>query len=257
MGWRSDPRLVGVAAWIIACSALAGLRQSALGQPGESRPTDGVRVEGMVTYRGPLPEPIPLPEAGTVRHLIEVEPKTKGLKDAVVWLEGVFPPAKPAQPVKSTVIQVDQRDFQFVPHVLAINAGQEVEFLNSDAANHGVSAASFEAENRFNVVVPSGGSCKHRFVASNRPVAIGCPIHWAMSAWIFVFGHPYHAVTDDHGSFHLPPVAPGQYTLRLRHPDSGIERRQDFVVSPGMPVRRRIEFVESDLKLGATATPSQ
>ena len=49
---------------------------------------DRVRVLGTVTYDGPVPDPIPIPEAGTVRNLIEVDPKTKGLKDAVVWLEG-------------------------------------------------------------------------------------------------------------------------------------------------------------------------
>jgi len=79
---------------------------------------------------------------------------------------------------------MDRRDYSFVPHVLAVNAGQEVEFLNNDVANHGVSAASFEAENRFNITTPPGGSYKHRFAASKRPVAIGCPIHAAMSAWI-------------------------------------------------------------------------
>src|SRR3954469_19353758 len=34
-----------------------------------------VRVEGVVSYDGPLPEPVPVAEAGTVRHLVEVEPK--------------------------------------------------------------------------------------------------------------------------------------------------------------------------------------
>jgi len=39
---------------------------------------------------------------------------------------------------------MDQRDYCFVPRVLAVDAGQQVEFLNNDVANHGVSAASFE-----------------------------------------------------------------------------------------------------------------
>ena len=60
----------------------------------DSTPSDEtVRVEGVVTYDGRLPEPIPVAEAGTSRQLMEVDPKTKGLKDAVVWLEGVPEPA--------------------------------------------------------------------------------------------------------------------------------------------------------------------
>jgi len=52
-----------------------------------------VRIEGLVTYDGRLPKPIPVNEADTSRQLIEVDPKTKGLKDAVVWLEGIREPA--------------------------------------------------------------------------------------------------------------------------------------------------------------------
>ena len=50
-----------------------------------------VRVEGLITYDGPLPDPIPVPEAGTMRHLVVVDPKTRGLKDAVVWLDVADP----------------------------------------------------------------------------------------------------------------------------------------------------------------------
>ena len=79
-----------------------------------------------------------------MRRLIEIEPKTKGLKDAVVWLDGTPAAGKPATLSKANPVQMDQRDYCFVPHVLAVNAGQQVEFLNNDVANHGVSAASFE-----------------------------------------------------------------------------------------------------------------
>jgi plastocyanin len=257
MTCRCDTRLVGAVAWLIASSALTSPSGITLGEPGKSGPPDPVRVEGVVTYTGPLPEPIPIAEAGTVRHLIEIEPKSKGLKDAVVWLEGVRAPAKPTKSIKFALIQMDQRDFRFVPHVLAIDAGQQVEFLNSDTANHGVSAASFEPENRFNVVTSSGGSYKHRFIASKRAIAIGCPIHGVMSAWIYVFDHPYRAVTDETGFFHLPPVPPGHYTLLLRHADGGMERRQAVVVEPGTPMQLRIEFGEKDLKAGAKAKPTR
>jgi plastocyanin len=240
--------LAGAAAWIIAWSALTGSSRTALGEPTKSGTPDPVRVEGVVSYTGPLPEPIPIAEAGTVRQLVEIEPKTKGLKEAVVWLEGVPASAKPTKPIEPVPVQMDQRDFRFVPHVLAIDAGQEVEFLNSDAANHGVTAASFEEKNRINVVTPSGGSLKHRFVASKRPVAIGCPIHGSMSAWIYIFDHPFHAVTDEKGSFRLPPVPPGRYTMYVRHPEGGMERHQELVVRPGAAVRLGIDFSESDLK---------
>ena len=147
-----------------------------------------VRIEGVVTYDGRLPDPIPVSEAGTSRQLIEVDPKTKGLKDAVVWLEGVPEPVAHQQVADEPVV-MDQQNFFFVPHVLAVRSGQAVEFRNSDVANHGVMASSLEPRNQFNVMIPFGRHHAHRFVTSKYPVAIGCPIHTAMAAWIFVFDH--------------------------------------------------------------------
>ena len=120
-------------------------------------PAGTVRVEGVVSYDGPLPEPIPVHEAGTVRHLVEVEPKAKGLKEAVVWLEGVPRPARSGDEAPEEPVVMDQQNYFFVPHVLAVEAGRAVEFRNGDVANHGVTASSPEPENRFNVVTPPGG----------------------------------------------------------------------------------------------------
>jgi plastocyanin len=209
--------------------------------------TGSVRVEGIVTYDGPLPEPIPVAEAATVRHPVEVDPRTKGLKDAVVWLDGA--PARPEPSARRQPVQVDQRNFFFVPHVLAVETGQEVQFLNSDNANHGVTAAALEPANCFNVSIPLAGEhYTHRFVASKHPVAIGCPVHASMAAWIYVFDHPHHAVTDDQGRFRLPVVPPGQYTLQVRHADGGMRKQEAIEIRSGNPVRLRIEFHEADLR---------
>jgi plastocyanin len=211
-------------------------------------PSEQVRIEGVVTYDGRLPEPIPVSEAATTRQLMEVDPKTKGLKDAVVWLEGVSEPA-PKVKVADQQVVMDQQNFFFVPHVLAITSGQAVEFRNSDIANHGIISSSLEPENRFNVVIQQGGHFTHRFVTSKRPVALGCPIHVSMAGWIFVFDHRFHAVTDNLGRFTLPPVSSGRYTLRVHHPDGGLRKTKQLAVESDKPVRLRIDFHESDRKL--------
>jgi plastocyanin len=201
-------------------------------------------VEGIVTYDGPVPAPIPVAEAASVRYPIEVDPKTRGLKETTVWLDGALARRKPeagAQP-----LQMDQRNFVFIPHVLTIDAGQEVEFLNSDVANHGVTATSLEPENCFNVSMALGEGYKHRFVASSHPVAIGCPVHASMSAWIYVFAHPNHAVTDERGRFRLPPLPPGRYTLQVRHADGGMRKRVPVVARARDHLDMRIEFHGED-----------
>ena len=131
----------GIAILVAACVGPAWA-----GDPkaGPVPPAGTVRVEGVVSYDGPLPEPIPVAEAGTVRHLVEVEPKAKGLKEAVVWLEGVPRPARSGDEAPEEPVVMDQQNYFFVPHVLAVEAGRAVEFRNGDVANHGVTASSPE-----------------------------------------------------------------------------------------------------------------
>jgi plastocyanin len=212
-----------------------------------------VRVEGIVTYDGRLPDPIPVIEAGTVRHLVEVDPMTKGLKDVVVWLEGVREPAGAHQKPTDELVVMDQQNYFFVPHVLAVEAGREVEFRNSDGANHGVTASSLEPKNQFNVMISLTGHYTHRFVASKTPVAIGCPIHGTMAAWVYVFDHRIHAVTDPQGRFRLPPVPPGRYTLRVHHPDGGLRKSEKITVEADRPLYLRIDFHDSDRTTGKPA----
>jgi plastocyanin len=234
-----------LATWtvLVTLSPLWGAKDNA------TSASEPVRVEGIVTYDGRLPEPIHVAEAGTFRELIEVDPKTKGLKDAVVWLEGVTEPVGSHQEVADKPVVMDQQSFFFVPHVLAVKSCQAVEFRNSDAANHGVRASSLEPRNQFNRMTPLRGHFTHRFVTSKHPVAIGCPIHSAMAGWIYVFDHGFHAVTDNKGRFTLPPVRTGRYTLRVHHPDGGLRKTVQILVDADTPLRLRIDFHEGDWKV--------
>ncbi len=246
VGWFGAGRIrLFLAAWtvLVSLSPLVGVK-------GRLAPLDEpVRVEGVVTYDGRLPEPIPVSEAGKFRQPIEVDPKTRGLRDAVVWLDGV-PEPRGDQDVARKPIVMDQQNFFFLPHVLAVRSGQVVEFRNSDVANHGVRASSLEPRNQFNVMIPFGGHYRHRFVTSKHPVAIGCPIHSAMAAWILVFNHRHYAVTDKEGRFTLPPVPPGRYTLHVHHPDGGLVKREPIVLKAGETVRLAINFHDEDRKTG-------
>lgn len=243
---NNSPPVCLLLATLAAASAPFVAATIADSQP--AQPTRLSVVEGVVTYKGRLPDPIPLPEANGVRPVLEVSPRNHGLKDVVVWLAGAPAPRKLSSADRRTPAKIDQRDYFFVPHVLAIESGQQVEFSNSDAPNHGVMATAFDARNSFNVVTPPGGRYQHRFVASKRPVKIGCPIHAGMAAWIYVFDHPYYAVSDTDGRFRLPGVPPGSYTLTVEHPDAAMRRTRQIELATGAQVSLPVEFSEKDLR---------
>src|SRR5215207_3576921 len=102
------PFAAGLVMYLVACGGrpLAEDRRD-----GPEAQAGTVRVESVVTYDGPLPEPIPVIEAGMVRPLVEVEPKGKGLKEAVVWLEGVPRPARPGDETPTGPVVMDQQNY--------------------------------------------------------------------------------------------------------------------------------------------------
>jgi len=107
--------------------------------------------------------------------------------------------------------RLDQRDEQFVPHVLAIVAGTVVDFPNNDRTYHNV--FSLSKTRSFDLGRYSAGRSKAIRFDQPGIVRVFCDIHSHMSAFILVFAHRYFAVTDEDGSYHIDNVPPGQYTV--------------------------------------------
>ncbi|PYR14286.1 MAG: hypothetical protein DMG00_04090 [Acidobacteria bacterium] len=89
---------------------------------------------------------------GTVRVAVHPEP------DAVVWLEAPNGPPSPS----GKPIVLDQRNFTFFPHVLAVRVGTTVDLPNNDRVFHNV--FSFHDGKRFDLgLFPVGTSRPVRF----------------------------------------------------------------------------------------------
>jgi plastocyanin len=106
---------------------------------------------------------------------------------------------------------MDQRNETFVPHVLAITTGTTVDFPNSDRIYHNV--FSLSKTQPFDLGRYAVGRSKA--VRFDRPgiVRVFCDIHSHMNAFILVFSHPFFAVTDADGRYHIDNVPPGNYTI--------------------------------------------
>ena len=130
---------------------------------------------------------------------------------SVVYLEEA--PQRAFEPGDSRRARMDQRNEQFVPHVLAITAGTRVDFPNDDRTYHNV--FSLSKSNPFNLGrYAAGKSMSWRFINSG-VVRVFCEIHSHMSAYILVFSHRFFAVTDDDGRYRLDNLPPGTYTVTV------------------------------------------
>ena len=132
------------------------------------------------------------------------------LRHVVVYLKDA--PARPQPPVKAAIRQHHET---FIPRVVAVPVGSEVEFPNDDPLYHNVFSLSRAKE--FNLGrYPQG---KTRSVRFDKPgvVKVFCDIHSHMTATVMVFNHPWFAVPNEDGRFELPAVPPGDRQITAWH----------------------------------------
>jgi plastocyanin len=170
--------------------------------------------------------------------------KTGELAEAVIALRAR--PAPDAKRPAQTVV-IDQENFQFQPETVVIRRGDSVKFTNSDAATHNVHTSGEIAT--FNVNTPGGG--EHTFTfdkagGTRQPATIGCVFHGAMRAYVFVFDHPWYALTTANGRFRLNAVPPGEHDIELVHPAGELHWRKRVSLQPGETLRVDIVLSPDD-----------
>ena len=108
---------------------------------------------------------------------------------SVVYLE--VAPREAFARVPDDHATVDQRSETFLPHVLAVTAGTEVDFPNSDETYHNV--FSLSRIESFDLGRYEAGRSKSVRFDTPGIVRVFCDIHSHMSAFILVFGHRFYA----------------------------------------------------------------
>jgi plastocyanin len=132
---------------------------------------------------------------------------------SVIYLEAEDPVHTTIAPSSSNRVILDQRDLMFHPHVLAIEQGTTVIFPNNDDVYHNV--FSYSNTRQFDLGrYPKG---QFRTVTFDTPgvVRIFCDIHAHMNAVILVLDNPYFTSPDDTGTFRIPDVPSGKYTVHF------------------------------------------
>jgi plastocyanin len=122
---------------------------------------------------------------------------------------------KKFEPPKDHVV-VDQRKMTFVPHVVAVQQGTTVDFLNSDPVGHNVYWPSISGNKKLahNLGTWPKGE-KKPFQFNDVGVAsLLCNVHPEMSGYVVVVPTPYSAVTDKDGNFEIKDIPAGKYTLK-------------------------------------------
>ncbi len=124
-------------------------------------------------------------------------------------------PNRKYDPPKTKAV-LDQKGCQYVPHVLGIMVGQELEVVNDDPTLHNVHSQS-KANPQFNVAQPRQGMQMSKRFDQPETFKVKCEVHPWMGAWVAVLNNPFFTVTGDDGSFVIRNLPPGDYTIEAWH----------------------------------------
>jgi len=114
---------------------------------------------------------------------------------------------------------VEHKGMMFSPHILVIQQGMTVEFLNSDNVQHNVFWSAISGNKKLGHNLGTWPKGEKRSFKFDQPgvVPLLCNAHPEMAGYIIVSPTPYFAETDDNGNYKLENVPDGKYNLVAWH----------------------------------------
>jgi plastocyanin len=173
-------------------------------------------------------------QAGTISG------KVTGVPGAsVVYVEAIAGKTFPA-PAQQPVMA--QRRLMFEPHILPVQQGSTVDFLNGDSVAHNVFWVSVGGNKKLGHNLGTWPQNEKRAFKFDTPGAVPllCNVHSEMSGYIVVAPTPYFALTNESGEYKIENLPDGGYNLtawhegiknQSRHVDVAGDAKADFTLS--------------------------
>jgi plastocyanin len=129
----------------------------------------------------------------------------------------------------SVAVTFTQKGCQYGPHVLAMHTGQELDVVNDDQTSHNIHPLA-KVNREWNKSQPPGTAPIKDKWDQPEFIEVKCNIHPWMHGWFAVLKTNHYAVTADNGTFTLPDLPAGKYTITAWH-ESGAKQTQDVTIT--------------------------
>jgi plastocyanin len=132
-------------------------------------------------------------------------------------------PASSQEPVMA------QTRLTFQPHLLAVQQGSTVEFLNNDSVAHNVFWVSVGGNKKLGHNLGTWPQGEKRAFKFDTPGAVPllCNVHPEMAGYIVVVPTPYFALTSESGEYRIENVPDGSYNVVVWH--EGLKNQSSHV----------------------------
>jgi plastocyanin len=136
--------------------------------------------------------------------------------ESVVYVDTIAGKTFPAPTAKPVI---DQKGLMFTPHIVVVEQGTTVEFLNSDKVAHNVFWPSVGGNKKLTHNLGTWPQGEKRAFKFDNPGAVPllCNVHPEMAGYIVVAPTPYFATTDKSGDYKIENVPDGSYTVTAWH----------------------------------------
>lgn len=188
---------------------------------------------------GDAPEP-PSEEAPPPEGVFGRSPAAVQGLPSVVLLHA--PDDTPAAPPAEAAL-MDQLGLAFLPTQLIVAAGQTIEFANSESLAHNVHVTYTESDSTVYLEDMDPDTRTEVVLDQEGAYDVTCDEHPGMRAFIYVTSAPHATFAEYDGSFEMPDVPPGTYTVEV------------WSASPELRVERAVDVTGGGTELDLT-TPS-
>ncbi|MGO8719385.1 MAG: carboxypeptidase regulatory-like domain-containing protein [Acidobacteriaceae bacterium] len=137
-----------------------------------------------------------------------------GKGKSVVYIDAIAGKSFPAPARHAVMNQVYMR---FAPHLLVVQQGTTVDFLNTDKMEHNIFWISVGGNEMLSHDLGTWPQGQKRSFKFDNPgeVRLHCFVHPDMAAYIFVSPTPYFAKTDGSGKYRIENIPDGKYTVKV------------------------------------------
>jgi hypothetical protein len=198
-------------------------------------------VTGTASFKGTAPKPRTISmDADAVcasKHKETVYPETVvvngngTLRNVFVYVKTGLEGKNFAVPDQAVVL--DQNGCMYKPHVLGIQARQNLKVVSSDNTTHNIHPLP-QVNREWNVSqAPGADPILRSFARPEATIPVKCNQHPWMRAYIHVIDHPFYAVTGDDGSYKLDGLPPGDYEIEAVHEELGASTQKISVPPKG------------------------
>ncbi len=231
---------------------------------------NGAAIEGVVTFKGNVPgEEIIATDkdtgfCGKRKTINKYIISDNKVKNVVVWIEGI----ERGKAISKKDVEILLKNCQAGPLVNIGFVGGKYIIKNEDDILHTIQLKlGLEYQKKvserpllsgatiYNLAFPKRGveikkpiKKYHKYTADTGFVQITSNAHNWIRGYIFIFDHPYAAVTGENGSFTIDDLPAGEYLMKIWHEGFGITEKR-VKLSPGESKEIEIEFS----KEGATS----